>query len=116
VSKMVGKVDIEQHTFIISWSDDTLEWVVDVTGYDKKQMWHVLGGGEPISLPTTIKHAIMYARTDKTKQFEVYSITAEAGFTARDITNLFKEDPITSVETIRKLGTPLHTFNQKESL
>jgi hypothetical protein len=97
-------------TFIVKWTSESLDWVVDVSGYDKKVMWEVLKGNEPFTLLSGIRSAIIYTE-DKKKPFEVYSITVD-GITEKEFVGLFKEDPIGAKSLIRDRGRALHL--QKE--
>lgn len=96
----------DESTFIVRWSADNLEWVVDVSGYDKKAFWEVLKGNEPKELIPGIRDAIINAQNKK--PFEVYSITV-SGVTAKEFAKLFKDDPANAKLLIRDRGRELFT-------
>lgn len=100
-----------ESTFIVRWSDDNLEWVVDVSGYDKKVMWEVLKGNEPFTLLESIRGAIIHTK-DKRKPFEVYSITVD-DITTKEFTQMFNSNPTDAKVLIRDRGRALHL--QKEA-
>lgn len=100
----------DESTFIVRWSDDNLDWVVDVSGYDKTTFWEVLKGNEPNNLISGFRNAIIHSRD--VKAFEVYSITVN-GVTATEFAKLFKDDPTNAKLLIKDRGRPLY---QKESL
>lgn len=101
------------NTFIVIWTPTKLIGVVDVSGYDKKQMWHVLKGNEPISLIRFLRPGIISLQATK-DEYEIYSVTAVEGTTAKDITLMFNEDPLHGAELIRSRGRNLNT--QKKEL
>ena len=100
----------DESTFLVRWSDDNLDWVVDVSGYDKRTFWEVLKGNEPNNLISGFRNAIINAQN--VKAFEVYSITVN-GVTAKEFAKLFKDDPANAKLLIKDRGRPLY---QKESL
>lgn len=100
-----------ESTFIVRWSDNNLDWVVDVTGYDKRAFWEVLKGNEPNNLISGFRNAIINAQN--VKAFEVYSITVN-GITAKEFAKLFKDDPTSAKLLIKDRGRPL--YKQREAV
>jgi len=100
----------DESTFIIRWSDDKLDWVVDVSGYDKRTFWEVLKGNEPNNLISGFRDAII--NSQNVKAFEVYSITVN-GVTAGEFAKLFTDNPENAKLLIKDRGRPLY---QKEAL
>lgn len=95
----------DESTFIVRWSDDKLDWVVDVSGYDKRTFWEVLKGNEPNNLISGFRNAIINSQS--VKAFEVYSITVN-GVTAKEFAKLFKDDPANAKLLIKDRGRPLY--------
>ena len=100
-----------ESTFIVQLSDDKLDWVVDISGYDKRAFWNVLKDSEPINLISGFKHAIINAQ-DK-KVFEIYSITVN-DVSKQEFAKLFMDDPVNAKLLIEDRGRPL--YKQKEAL
>jgi len=98
-----------ESTFIVRWSDDNLDWVVDVSGYDKRTFWEVLKGNEPNSLISGFRNAIINAQNKK--PFEVYSISVD-GVTAKEFAKLFKDDPANAKILIRDRGRELYSLKE----
>jgi DNA/RNA endonuclease G (NUC1) len=90
---------------------DNLDWVVDVSGNDKRAFWKVLKGNEPNNLISSFKHAII--NTQNKQAFEVYSITVD-GVTVKEFAKLFRDDPTNAKLLIKDRGRPL--YKQKEAL
>jgi len=99
-----------ESTFIVKWTDDKLDWVADVSGYDKKAMWETLKGNEPIGLLAEFRRAIIHAQ--EREPFEVYSITVD-GVTAKEFAKLFEDDPIGAKSLIRDRGRELYSLKEK---
>lgn len=94
------------NTFIIIWDSTGLIGIIDVSGYDKKQMWSILKGNEPKSLIQSIRSGIIDLESKNTS-YEIYSISTVAGTTAKEIGQMFNDNPVHSAELIRAHGNNL---------
>lgn len=94
-----------ESTFIVQLSDDNLDWVVDISGLDKRTFWEVLKGNEPNNLISGFKYAIINSQ-DK-KAFEIYSVSVE-DVTKHEFVELFMADPVNAKMLIRDRGRPLY--------
>lgn len=94
-----------ESTFIVQLSGDKLDWVIDISGFDKRTFWEVLKGKEPNNLISGFKYAIINAQ-DK-KAFEIYSISVE-DVTKNEFVELFMADPANAKMLIKDRGRPLY--------
>ena len=94
-----------ESTFIVQLSGDKLDWVIDISGFDKRTFWEVLKGNEPNNLISGFRHAII--QEQNVKAFEVYSITV-AGVTAKEFAKMFRTDPASAKILIKDRGRPLY--------
>ena len=97
----------KENTFIIKWTADSLDWVVDVSQYKKKVMWEVLKGNEPVTLVNGIRNSIIHIK-DRHAPFEMYSITIDKSVSEKEFKEMFMEDPTSAKTLIRDRGRALH--------
>jgi hypothetical protein len=98
------------HQFLIMWDQLGLECCIDVTEDQQRRMWQKLKG-EPVSesaIPN-YQHLLLRARFNSQRHYEIYSVEATDGITAEDICEMFKADPQSAADTIRRLGHCLHS-------
>ena len=86
-----------------------MEWVEDITGRDAQGMWSTLKGEEPKLLTEDLKHAIMRARFNPQRNYEIYTVTAVDGIKKTDIREMFKNSPQAAADTIRRLGNKIYS-------
>lgn len=101
----------DDQTFVVAWNPDTLEWVLDLTGHSKRQIWEVLKGNDAPTLTSAMHSAII--RKQWADGFEVYSIGVDCSITQKEFTRLVKEDFAQAKELIRRHGRQLYS-NTKE--
>jgi hypothetical protein len=90
-----------ERDFIVLWAGLSLVWVEDITSRDAKAMWATLKD-EPFS---TLSKEFRAAMTQAgSSMYQIYSITAESGTTAKDITTMFINNPMASIIAIEKYG------------
>ena len=104
-----------ERAFVIVWCSEGLEWVEDITGQDAKAMWATLKGDEPKRLTEDLKHAIMRARFNPQRFYEIYTVTAVDGIKKTDIREMFENSPQTAAETIRRLGNKIYSDRRETS-
>jgi hypothetical protein len=98
------------HQFLIMWCSEGLEFCIDVTEDQQRRMWQKLKG-EPVSesaIPN-LNHIMLRARYNSQRHYEIYSVEATDGITAKDIKEMFETSPQSAADTIRRLGHCLHS-------
>ena len=94
----------KEHAFIVVWCSDGLEWVEDITSQDQKAMWATLKGEEPKAISNMLKSALLRARLNSQRSYEIYSVTAVDGIKKSDIVEMFNMNPQGAAEIIRNKG------------
>ena len=97
----------KENTFIIKWTADSLDWVVDVSQYKKKIMWEVIKGTDPPTFVKSMRNNIIHIE-DKNVPFEMYSITIDESVSENEFKEMFMEDPTSAKTLIRDRGRALH--------
>jgi hypothetical protein len=93
------------HVFLVSWCNQGLEYVVDVTADQQRRVWSQLSEGEACeSAIPSLNTLILRARYNPQRHYEIYSVEAVEGITEDDIRSMFKNNPQTSAEIIRDRG------------
>lgn len=92
------------HQFLITWSNEGLEFVGDYTEYVQDKMWADLQGKKPtVSFPN-LMHLELRARYNAQRHYEIYLINATDGITVEDIQTMFRNDPQGTADLIRNRG------------
>lgn len=99
----------KEHAFIVMWCCDGLEWVEDITNLDAKAMWATLKDEAARSLSPALRMAVMRARYNPQRFYEIYSITAVDGIKKSDIVEMFNMDPQGAAEIIREKGYKIYS-------
>ena len=97
-----------EHTFLAMWCNEGLEYVVDITAHEQKQVWKSLKGEEVQALPN-LNAMILRARYNSQRHYEIYMISAAAGITENDLRSMFENDPQYAADLIRERGTKLYS-------
>ncbi len=103
----------KQREFVVVWCSEGIEWIEDITGQDEQAMWATLKGEKPKSLTTEIKYAILRARFNPQRFYEIYTVSAVDGITKEDIQEMFENSPQTAADTIRRLGNKIYSDRAK---
>ncbi len=102
--------------FVVIWCNEGIEGVIPVTEIERKVMWDTLKGEEAKStVSQSINMAILRARFNTQRAYEIYAIEAEDGITAADIKDMFDVEPQCAADTIRKIGYKIHSDRQNSS-
>lgn len=99
----------KEHAFIVMWCCDGLEWVEDITNQEGKALWSILKGEEAKSLSPALRMAVLRARYNPQRFYEIYSITAVDGITKKDIIEMFNLNPQSAAEIIREKGYKIYS-------
>ena len=98
------------HKFIVMWCNEGLEYVADVTADEQRVMWEKLQGRtSPKHSYANPHHLVLRARYNTQRHYEIYLFNAVAGITEDDIRDMFDADPQSAADTIRGLGTVIHS-------
>jgi hypothetical protein len=73
----------------------------------------LLKGVEPPKVPN-LMHWQLRARYNSQRHYEIYIITAEPGIELDDILGMFKNDPQTAADTIRRIGHQYYSDRARE--
>ena len=99
----------KEHAFIVMWCCDGLEWVEDITNQDSKALWSILKDEEPRSISSGLRMAILRARYNPQRFYEIYSITAVDGIKKSDIIEMFDSSPQYAADVIRQKGYKIYS-------
>ena len=97
----------KENTFIIKWTSDSLDWVVNVSKYNKKTMWEVIKGNDPPTFAKYMRHDILHTR-DQRVPSEMYSVSIDANVSEAQFKEIFMDDPVSAKMLIRAWGRELH--------
>lgn len=95
--------------FVVIWCNEGLEGVIPVTDIERNVMFQILKG-ETAESPVSqhINMAILRARFNTQRAYEIYSVEAVPGITTEDVKELFAS-PQYGADTIRRLGYKIYS-------
>lgn len=91
--------------YLAMWDMYGLEYLENVTEFEKKVTWHILRGEEPPAFP--LFQLEMRARYNSQRHYEIYSFNVEEHITKKDVEVMFAENPQVIVDWIRENGKKL---------
>lgn len=93
------------HTFIVMWCNEGLEYVANITADDQRVMWEKLQGRDsPRHAYANPFHLRLRAQFNTQRHYEIYYFAVEEGITEDDIRKMFHRDPQGSADLIRSRG------------
>lgn len=101
-------------TFLVSWDCQGIEAVVNVTEYEKEQVWAELSNQDPPArLQSVISHLMLRARANPQRHYEIYTMQVESGISEEDVREMFENDPQGSADLIRERGNQIYSDRVK---
>ena len=94
--------DLRNGTFAIMWDCNGLEAVVQVP--EPADITFAVLANKPRPEMPNLNHWELRARYNSQRHYEIYLISAQPGISKDDICNMFKADPQTAANTIRRIG------------
>ena len=101
--------------FLISWDNQGLEYIGNITEYQHDLTWSALKGTNPTAKLANINHLMLRARYNTHRHYEIYVVSAVDGITKEDIQDMFESAPQQAADTIRKLGQKIYSDRCDES-
>ena len=98
--------------FAIMWDCHGLE-AVEAVPDPAETTFALLKGVEP-PRPPNILHWQLRARYNSQRHYEIYIITATPGIDCNEIREMFKANPQTAADTIRRIGYKYHSDRAQE--
>jgi len=96
--------------FVVIFCNEGIEGVIPVSDIEKDVMWRALQGEDAKSpVVRLINFAILRARLNMQRAYEIYSVDATDGISADDITQMFNYSPQNAADTIRRLGNKIYS-------
>lgn len=98
------------NVFLFSWDCQGIEAVINLTDYEKEQVWAELSNQDPPArLQSVISHLMMRARANPQRHYEIYTMQVEYGVTEDDVREMFEQDPQGSADLIRHRGNKIYS-------
>ena len=101
--------------FLISWDNQGLEYIGNITEYQHDATWSALKGTKPTAELANINHLMLRARYNTHRHYEIYVVSAVDGITKEDIQDMFESAPQQAADTIRRLGQKIYSDRCDES-
>lgn len=96
--------------FLISWDCEGIEAIINVTDYEKAEMWAKLSNQDPPArLGSVVQHLMLRARHNSQRHYEIYTMTVEEGIGEEDVREMFENDPQGSADLIRDRGNKIYS-------
>jgi hypothetical protein len=98
-------------TLLLSWDQQGLEAVINVTEYEKAAVWAALSDSKtPATNLNHIVTAVMLrARYNSQRHYEIYTINVAEGITEDDIRQMFEDAPQQAADLIRERGNKMYS-------
>ena len=102
---------MSEETFILMWSNEGLESVINATEEDQRKTFNLLANKEDrsIDIGQTLYYMTLRARFNSQRHYEIYAIDTDGSITKEDFWEMFEERPQYSAELIRERGRKLHS-------
>jgi hypothetical protein len=98
------------HTLLIMWDCLGLEYCEDITRRDQHQMWAALKGQAPSLGPyPSLNALVLRARFNSQRHYEIWVVDVDHTITARDMIDMFKENPQEMADLVRQRGRNLYS-------
>lgn len=109
--------------FVLSWDQLGIEGIVDVTEMEEKRLveekqkvWDILQDapvneqtGRDNNISSIINIMTLRAKFNHQRHYEIYSVNTDYSITAKDMREMFENDPQGSADLIRKRGKQLYS-------
>jgi hypothetical protein len=101
--------------FVIIWCNEGLEGIIPVSEIEKDVMWRNLKGENAQStVGQSINLALLRARYNTQRAYEIYAIETEEGIEADTLREMFEDAPQQAADTIRRLGIKIHSDRHEQ--
>lgn len=98
------------NVFLLSWDCQGIEAVLNVTDYEKEQVWAKLSDTDPpYRLRGLVQHLMLRARANPQRHYEIYTMTVEDGITEDEVREMFEQDPQGSADLVRDRGNVIYS-------
>lgn len=102
--------------FLVSWDCTGLEACINVTEYEKAEMWARLSDTEPpVGIGKAVQHLMLRARVNPQRHYEIYTFNVAAGITKEDIREMFNNAPQAAADLIRDRGRKIYSDRVSQS-
>ena len=109
--------DLAYPRFLICWSNEGLESVVDLTFLSKTYVWDSLQSKTAYPMYKKVNVIVggwmLRARYNPQRRYEIYAFNAEEEVSEEEVVEAFKDDPQSMADTIRKIGQKIHATGMK---
>jgi len=95
----------EGNVFLLSWDNTGLEACINITEYEKAEMWARLSNTEPpVGISKAVQHLMLRARANPQRHYEIYTISVDNNISKEDMCEMFNNSPQHAAELIRDRG------------
>jgi len=95
----------ESNVFLLRWDNTGLESCINVTEYEKAEMWARLSDTEPpVGIGKAVQHIMLRARVNPQRHYEIYTINVDSSISTEDMREMFNNSPQHAADLIRARG------------
>lgn len=94
--------------FVISWDENGLDGIIDITGKRQKHTFAILSGGESPDVPG-LTGMFLRARYNPQRNYEIYGLVCDEDIDEEVLRDMFADDPQFIVDMIREKGVKLYS-------
>lgn len=107
-----------KNAYLFVWTEYGIENIVPITqfeNWEKENMWRILQDKSPEKNPLDgiISYALIRARYNTDRRYEVYAMDCEEGITEEDLYNFWESTPQEAANLTRKKGVCLFGSSKK---
>lgn len=99
------------NTFLLSWDCYGLEYIEDITSFERRVLWNTIEGTET-NLPFSLNALVLRARYNPQRHYEIYTITTIEDISKEDLVEAFTDNPQGTAEMIRAQGRKIYSDRQ----
>jgi hypothetical protein len=95
----------DSNVFLLSWDNTGLEACINVTEYEKAEMWSKLSNTEPpVGISKAVQHLMLRARANPQRHYEIYTINVDCSISVENMREMFDNSPQHAADLIRDRG------------
>ncbi len=107
-----------KNAYLFVWTEYGIENIVPITqfeNWDAENMWKILQDKQPEVNPlgSIISYALIRARYNSERRYEVYAMDCEEGITEQDLYDMWENSPQYAADITRAKGVCLFGASKK---
>lgn len=100
--------------YLAMWDCNGLEFLYNLTRWEKAKVWRDLGGTINVDPPPDLRALLLRAQHNTQRHYEIYTFTVTTDISYDDLVQQFTDSPQAMVDLIRSRGNCVHSDRSKK--